>query len=85
MRVSFSLSRMFSLKKNLAFNHSNMKEALSSSAQQEILHKEVTPSFSTITLNRPNALNALNMNMLRTLTQKVQDLNYSQAKVITIK
>lgn len=80
MKVS-SLVRMLSLQKNLLSNFGNLKEALNSSSQQEILCKEVTPHFATITINRPNALNALNMNMIRTLTQKVQDFNYSQSKV----
>lgn len=76
--------RMMSLSSHFLKSHVTIKEALNLSVEQEITSKEITPYLTNVILNRPSALNALNLNMILTLKKKTQEWNNSSSKVVWV-
>ena len=50
---------------------------------QEVLFSDTTPYMSSVTLNAPSALNALNLNMVQLLSQQVKEWNSGDTLLVT--
>lgn len=77
--------RIFSLSSHLLKSQNpfgTMMKGLNSMDEQEIISNDLTPYITQITFNRPSALNALNLKMIRKLISLTNEWNVSEKKVL---